>query len=116
MGRPDRRLHFRICQELGYPHPDYWLERITSSQLAEWEAYDRIEPIGGYRQDYRFAQVCHLIFDLAQSIYGKRGQRRKSSPMDFMPWGPEQKVPVKKQTVEEMKQTMIAAFKPKAKK
>ena len=99
---------------MGYPHPDYWLDSITSAQLAEWEAYDRIEPIGGYRQDYRFAQICYLIFDLAQSIYGKKGQRRVSSPMDFMPWGPEVKKPVVKQSPEQIKEVLIKAFKPKS--
>ena len=29
------------------------LERMTSRQLAEWMAYDRLEPFGELRADYR---------------------------------------------------------------
>lgn len=99
---------------MGYPHPDFWLDSITSEQLLEWEAYDRLEPIGGYRQDYRFAQICHLIYEISQAVYGKKGKRRRSTPKDFMPWGPEEKeTPKRKQSPEEIKERLLLAFKPK---
>jgi hypothetical protein len=86
-------------------HPDHLLRHLTAAQLADWRAYDRIEPIGGYRADYRVAQVCHWLF---QSIQAQRGDGKhvKSTPWDFMPWGPDEggKGPEDKpQTVEEMK-------------
>lgn len=104
----------------GYAHPDDWLDDVTSEQLSEIEAYDSIEPIGGFREDFRFAQVCNLVFQIAQAVYGKKGQRRSSTPADFMPWGSEaiygRRKPVKKvQTVEEMKEVLLKAFKPKPK-
>jgi hypothetical protein len=97
---------------LGIIHPDVLLDSLTGNQVAEWEAYDRLEPIGGFRQDYRFAQVCHLIFEIAESLYGRKGQRRKSTPWDFMPWGDHAEGRVRKQSVEELKRALILAFKP----
>lgn len=90
------------------------LDYLTSDQVAEWEAYDRLEPIGGFRQDYRFAQVCHLIYELAQSVYGKKDKRQRSHPMDFMPWGPSERAQPKKQTAEEIKTALVAIFKQKS--
>lgn len=106
-----------MCLALGYPHPDVLLSCITAKQLVEWEAFDRLEPIGGFREDYRFAQVCYLIFDIAQAVYGKPGRRRKSSPIDFMPWGglgaeKRQREGKKQQSVEEMKAILFQMFKP----
>lgn len=78
---------------------------LTTPQMSEWLAYDRIEPIGGYREDFRFAQLCLLVFDIAQKAFGGK-KRLKASIMDFMPWGPDEarkKVPDKPQTVDEMK-------------
>jgi hypothetical protein len=86
------------------------LDHLTAPQLAEWRAYDRIEPIGGYREDYRLAQVCHLMFELAQSAYGDGKRRTKSSIWDFMPWGPEDArrgAADKPQSVDEMKAVLI---------
>lgn len=37
------------------------LERtLTVSELAEWAAYDEIDPIGGYRTDLGFALLAYL--------------------------------------------------------
>jgi len=83
---------------------------MTATQLAETKAYDQLEPIGSYREDYRFAQVCHLMFELAQSAYGDGKRRTKSSIWDFMPWGPEggrRPAVDKPQTVDEMKAVLI---------
>lgn len=92
------------------------LDYLTAAQLAEWRAYDQIEPIGGYREDYRMAQVCHLIFELAQSVYGDGNRRMKSSIYDFMPWGPEDpgaRSRSKRQTMEEMKAVLMTIAAPK---
>lgn len=74
--------------------------------MVEWEAYDELEPIGGFRQDYRFAQLCCLIADVAQAFGSKKGKRKKFSPSDFMPWGPRPEKPKrsKAKTPEEIKQ------------
>lgn len=78
---------------------------MTASHLAEVKAYDQIEPIGGYREDYRLAQVCLMLHTLIQSNRGD-GKWTKASIYDFMPWGPEggrRTAADKPQSVDEMK-------------
>ena len=80
---------------------------LTASQLAEWEAYDRLEPIGGYRQDYMMGSVIKMILELAQAVYGRKGRTMSCTPWDFVPWRPDaERVQVKRQSVEEMKQVL----------
>lgn len=71
-----------------------------------------MEPIGPIRRDYMDAQICFLMTSLAQAIYGKRGKRKKATPLDFIPWGvglhEDSPKPKRKQSVEEMKNTLIA--------
>ena len=57
---------------------------MTGDQMIEWEAFDRLEPVGGYKQDFRFAQLCDLIYVLANALGG--GKQVKSKIQDFMPW------------------------------
>lgn len=94
------------------------LSMMTAEQIAEWEAYDRLEPIGGFRQDYRFAQLCCLIVDIAQAMAGKKGRRKKTSPFDFMPWGPkpDKGKAQKARTPEEIKQLFSSIIRCKGKK
>lgn len=35
-------------------------QTLTMSELAEWRAYDVIDPIGGYRTDLGFALLAYL--------------------------------------------------------
>lgn len=83
---------------------------MTAPQLAETRAYDQIEPIGGYREDYRMAQVCLMLHNLMQMQRGD-GKRIKASIYDFMPWGPEdpgrQRAADKPQSVDEMKAVLL---------
>jgi len=80
------------------------LEQLTAYQLAEWEAHDKIDPIGTWRDDYRMAYLATMMVNLTVQVHGKKGAKLMS-PMDFMPeWDVNKKVMViKKQTVEEMK-------------
>jgi hypothetical protein len=98
-----------LCKELGYPHPDYLLEQLTGEQLAEWRAYDQLEPIGVDRIEYGFAMLASVIMNIAISIFGKRNTKQ-FLPTDFLPdWDGTRKVePKKKQSVEEMKQILQA--------
>ena len=57
---------------------------MTGDQQTEWEAFDRLEPVGGYKQDFRFAQLCDLLYVLANALGG--GKQVKSKIQDFMPW------------------------------
>ena len=59
------------------------LASISSSQLAEWEAFFLLEPWGSEVDAYRIGQVCATIANWA-------GMRIKEghppmTPMDFMP-------------------------------
>ncbi|TWV81511.1 phage tail protein [Moraxella sp. VT-16-12] len=50
---------FKLAGHLGKTVSE--LERtLTISELAEWRAYDEIDPIGGYRMDLGFALLAYL--------------------------------------------------------
>lgn len=62
------------------------LEELTAEELAEWEAYNKIQPVGTWRQDFRFAMIASTVVNLAKSIWGKRSERNNlKKPQDFMP-------------------------------
>jgi hypothetical protein len=64
------------------------LARITSTELAEWAAYEqRYGPLGQERDDHLAALVAATI---ANAMRGKKGRRMKLK--DFMPsWGGKEK-------------------------
>lgn len=43
-----------------------------------------LEPFGSYKMDFRFAHLCNLIVELAQSVWGGK-KRRTTTIMDYMP-------------------------------
>jgi hypothetical protein len=97
-------------------HPDYLVEHLNAYQLAEWEAYDKIDPIGEWREDFRFAKLTSLIQNLVFAIYCGKGETPKAvTILDEMPdWTGEKKAAqVQGQTQEQIKQTLlnIAAIK-----
>lgn len=72
---------------LGYPHPDHLLTVLTPAQVAEWQAYNSLEPIGAYRRDYMEAQILAMIQNIAQAVYAKKGATPKPYlPGDYIPW------------------------------
>lgn len=82
------------------------MDQLTSAQLSEWEAYDRLDPIGKWRDDYSFAVLNALIVNIVNKLYGK-GKGKQYTPNDFMPnWSGEKKS-VRTQSVEEMKQSLL---------
>lgn len=83
------------------------MEQLTSVQLGEWEAYDRLDPIGTWRDDFRLAYLSSLITNLTLSVHGKKGVKM-TNPMDFMlDWDGTMKQEPKKQSVEEMKEILM---------
>jgi hypothetical protein len=83
------------------------LDQITSAQLSEWEAYDKLDPVGTWRSDFQMAQLISLIHNVVNSLYCKKGsQPIITSALDFMPdWDGEEKKPIiKKTSSEEIKQ------------
>jgi len=86
---------------LGYPHPDYLLADLDSRQMAEWEAYNRLQPIGAKRLDFYFAYAMMQMTNLTISVYGKKGARQTKFD-DFYPnWTGEKEEKV--MSVEEQK-------------
>lgn len=72
------------------------MDELTSFQLSEWEAYDKLEPIGEMRSDFRMANIMSLINNLAIAIHSKSTQ--KTTPLDFMPkWDEEEQRVVKEE-------------------
>ena len=83
--------------------------QITSAQLSEWEAYDKIDPIGSWREDYRIAVLDALIVNIVSKLYAKKGSTPKEVlPTDFMPnWTGEKRIE-RKQSVSDMKQVLMS--------
>ena len=87
------------------------MDQLTSRQISEWEAYDRLDPIGTWREDFRVAQLLSMMLNIVNNIYAQKGHTPKNlTPLDFMPdWsGDGRYQEPKKQSVEEMKQVMLA--------
>lgn len=66
---------------LGRPDVDGLLGELSSTQLAEWLAYFRLEPFGEERDDLRMGIVASTIANVNRSA--KR--RKPYQPEDFMP-------------------------------
>lgn len=78
---------------------------MTSTQLSEWQAYDRLEPIREDRGDFRMAFVSSLITNIVRKIWGTKGVKM-SVPSEFMPeWDqdPDEELIPEKQSVAQMK-------------
>jgi hypothetical protein len=90
-------------------HPDYLLDQLTSRQISEWEAYDRIDPIGTWREDFRLAKIESLITNIVQQLYAKKGSKPAiTSPIDFMvDWTGDKVAEPKKQSTQEMKDILL---------
>jgi len=88
------------------------LDSLTSAQLSEWEAYDKLDPIGTWRDDYRLAVLDSLLVNIVSRLYAKKGHTPKEvSPTEFMPnWSGEKKI-AKPQTMEEMKSILLSLAK-----
>jgi predicted Zn-dependent protease with MMP-like domain len=55
-------------------------------QLSEWEAYDRIDPIGTWRADFRGAKLESLILNIVNQLYAEKGKKPVvTTALDFMP-------------------------------
>lgn len=88
------------------------MDQLTSEQLSEWEAFDRLDPIGKWRDEFNFAVLDSLIVNIVSRLYAKKGHTpREVSPTEFMPnWSGEKKI-AKRQSVEEMKQALLSIAK-----
>jgi hypothetical protein len=57
------------------------LASLDSAELTEWQAFDRMEPIGEFRADLRAGIVASTVAN-----YGGRDIREARKPSDFMPF------------------------------
>ena len=57
------------------------LQRVSSRELGEWMAYERIEPFGETRADLRVG----MLTSLTANINRKKGAT-PFTPQDFMPF------------------------------
>jgi hypothetical protein len=79
------------------------LEKLTSSQLAEWYSFNNISPIGDERDDYRISFLASMITNLAIRINGKKGAKLTSVKDFIFDWGVGESSGTKMQSLEEMK-------------
>lgn len=63
MGRPERRLWFRLARQLKMPVRELQ-HRMSSREFSEWIAYDSIDPGEPERGDYRHAMLSCLVANL----------------------------------------------------
>ena len=79
------------------------MDQLTSYQISEWEAYDQLDPIGEWRDDFRMASIMAQMRNLITWAHAKKGS--ENTCVDFMPdWDVTAPKEQKKQSVDEMKQ------------
>lgn len=83
------------------------LQRLTARQIAEWEAYNEIDPIGEWRADYRTSYIAWMVTNLFIQAYGKKGAQGAKFEDFILMWGDNGKEE-KTQSVEEMKAILTA--------
>lgn len=108
--RPGRRFEFRLALACGLPHPDFLPRNMTVEQMEDVRAYDSIEPIGGYREDYRIAYVCLMLHNLIQAQRGD-GKWQSATLDDFMLWPATKRKKKRRkevQSVEEQKAILLS--------
>jgi hypothetical protein len=99
---------FELCTVVGCPHPDYLQNYLTSTQIAEWEAYNRISPIGEKRLDFHIAHLISTITNIAINVHGKKNAKQVKLE-DFIPdWVGDKQTPM---TPQEMKERFLSALK-----
>lgn len=86
---------------MGWADVDGMLKSISSAQLAEWEAFYKLEPFGPEADNWNFANV---IAQIANMFSGKKGRRKKAQDFILKIRSPVQS----KQSSEQIKNLLIA--------
>ena len=82
---------------------------MNAVQLSEWEAYDRLDPIGTWRDDFRMAYLASIITNIAIKWNAGKKQVKLIELMEFMPqWDRQETKEVKKQSVEDMRDFLLS--------
>ena len=56
---------------------------MDARELAEWEAYELIEPFGQVRGDLQAGVIAAEIVNIVTQLYGKKKDKR-ATPADFL--------------------------------
>lgn len=81
-------LH-RLCAALGVLHPDHLQAQLTNPQIADWIAYQKLEPFGPHMDAWYHAR---LLADLRN--YSQMSRKRDWKVADFMPQPPPAEQPL----------------------
>jgi hypothetical protein len=92
-----------MAVKLGRVNVDAMLRSITAKQFQEWEAYAKLEPFNELRDDYRFASIVAMIFNMAVAV-----KDRKTLAEFVLPFGEQPEPPPKKPEELEFWAKMIA--------
>lgn len=83
------------------------LRNMTHAELVEWAAFERVEPFGPLRDDYRAGTIAAQVVNMLSS---KRNAKRPTW-QDFMPTDAKPRVKAQPASVLRKKaQAMIKAF------
>lgn len=82
---------------------------MTLAQIQEWEAYDRLDPVGSWREDIRLAYLSSLVTNLVISVHGKRNSKLTKVEDFMLIWDEEaRKLKQSGQSTEEMKDILLS--------
>jgi len=91
------------------------LDQLTSNQLSEWEAYDQIDPIGTWRDDYLMAYIASVLTNIFNAEHCEKDKEPiRTAPIDFMPiWDvaeqkKQTKIKIQRQKAEDMKNILMS--------
>ncbi len=88
---------------------------LTSHQLSEWEAYDRLDPIGAWRDDFRMSYIASLLTNLVIRVHGKKGAKLTDVKDFLLDWSGDMKH-TQQQTPQEMREFLLQFAKTQNKK
>ena len=84
---------------------------LTADQLNEWEAADRLDPVGEWRADFRMAELASVITNIAIKWGAGKKKVKLAELMDFMPqWDVKAGKDPKRQSMEEMRQALYNIY------
>lgn len=67
-----------LCARLGYPHPDYLLPWLSSSQLNDWISFHQGHNLSIDRDD--------SFWSVFLAMYHNVHADKRKYPTDFIPW------------------------------
>lgn len=85
------------------------LDVLSAKQLSEWEAFNRIQPIGQRRFDIYFSEMMATIHNAVIGFSGTKNPKW-CKPEDFLPnWtGIKEESNIQEMSVQQMKNVLVA--------